>query len=361
MIRFCFIVLAWMVSLSSCLVPQNNDTAGLSVVRTIRPEYAEGFLIQEMSDSSFRITLLNLEHLPDTLQQISWRPQEISRIACLSTTHIPFIKKLGLLHLVSGSGFTDLVVDPDVRRLIESGQIVNLTIGHKLDDEKVFGSQPDIMFVYPYGGEEYVKFLEAGIGCIQISEYLEKSPLARAEWMKLFGVLLNREREADSLFQEIRNAYLQHMDKVKSSSAERPAVFTGSYDGGFWYMPPGNSFAAALIRDAGGRYIYEDSLSGGNLVYPFEKVLADAHGCDFWGKIIFEKGPLTAEKLTEGDARLQSLKSFQNRNVFYCNAAETDYHGMAVLEPEVMLADLIAIFHPEQDTSHVPVYFRKWE
>jgi iron complex transport system substrate-binding protein len=347
--------------LFSCIEPPVKNAANLAVKRTIRPEFAEGFVIEELSDSSFRITLLNLEKLPDTLQQIRWKPQTLNSIACLSTTHLPFIKALEQLPILKGTGFSDLVIDPEVRAMIDRGEVANLTVGHQLDEEKVFGTAPDLMFVYPYGGEAYAKFLDAGIGCVQISEYLEKSPLGRAEWIRLFGVLFDKEQQADSVFQNIKSAYQAEANLVLTSAAERPTVFTGSYDGGFWYMPPGNSFAARLIEDAGGHYVYVDSISSGNLVFPFEKILTDAHDCDFWGKIIYEKGPLTAEKLTEGDARLQGFKSFQSRSVFYCNAAETDYHGQAVLEPHLMLSDMIAVFHPEIHQQHAPAYFRKWE
>lgn len=345
---------------ASCMVPPQGTGKEQEVIRVFRPEFAEGFVVEELADSSFRITLLNLESLPDTLQQIFWKPQKINSLACLSTTHVPFIKALGHLPMLKGTGFSDLVIDPEVRAMVDRGELTNLTVGHKLDDEKVFGTEPDLLFVYPYGGEEYVKFLDAGIGCVQISEYLEKTPLGRAEWIKLFGFLFNKQEEAERLFNAIRDAYNAEAAMVRNFAQYKPTVFSGSYDGGFWYMPPGNSFAARLIADAGGRYIYADSVSSGNLILPFEKILADAQQCEFWGKIVYEKGPLTADKLTEGDARLASFRSYQNRNVFYCNAAETDYHGMAVLEPHVMLTDLVAIFHPEIQGRHAFGYFRKW-
>lgn len=354
---FCLVIL---VVLQSCSVDSKRPGSAHQVIRTVKPEFAEGFVIDQLADSSYRITLLDLEHLPDTLQQIRWKPQELKSIACLSTTHIPFLKALGKLSLLKGSGFTQLVVDADVREMISRGEVINLTIGHELDDEQVYGIEPDLMFVYPYGGEQYVKYLESGIGCVQISEYLEKTPLGRAEWIKVFGVLFNREQEADAIFRQIRDAYLGKKEAVAGRTEYRPSVFTGSYDGGNWFMPPGNSFAAQLIRDAGGRYIYADSVSGQNLILPFEKMLADAVHCDFWGKVIYEKGPLTAEKLIEGDSRLMAFRAFQTKQVFYCNAAESDYHGQAVLEPHIMLEDLIAIFYPDSASHHTPVYFQRW-
>jgi iron complex transport system substrate-binding protein len=349
-----------LILLQACSVDGSKVDATKLAVRSIVPEYAEGFVIDKLPDSSYRITLLDLEHLPDTLQQIHWKPQDLKSLACFSTTHIPFLKALGKLSLLKGSGFTELIVDEQVRQMIDRGEVVNLTVGHDLDDEKLYGIEPELMFVYPYGGEQYLKYLESGIGCVQISEYLEKTPLGRAEWIKVFGVLLNCENEANQIFQTIEASYLEKKQSVQANAA-KPTVFTGSYDGGNWFMPPGNSFAAQLIADAGGRYIYADSVSGKNLVLPFEKMLVDAVNCDFWGKIIYEKGPLTAEKLTEGDQRLREFRAFQTKQVFYCNAAESDYHGQAVLEPHVMLADLIAIFYPDPANPHKPVYFQPWK
>lgn len=336
-----------------------KDEADARVAKSYKPKYAKGFEIQEMSDSSARIILFNLEKEGDTLQVIRWKKQEVLNVACLSTTHIAFIDQLGMIDHLKGTGFAELVKNSNARQRIQETQITNLSIGHDIDDEKIYAINPQLFFVYPFGGTDYRKFLEKGIGCVQVSEYLENHPLGRAEWIKVFGVLLGREMKADSIFNRIASSYEELTARVNVSTTNLPDVFTGSYGSGNWFAPPGNSFAAKLIKDAGANYIFCDSLASGNLVIPFEKLLESAYNVDFWGKIIFEKGEVTLTSFTDNDPRLVGLKSSQNGNLFYCNTEECDYHGDAVLAPDVMLEDLIRIFHPEIASTHESIYFKK--
>jgi iron complex transport system substrate-binding protein len=329
------------------------------VVEIIQPEYAKGFEIALMSDSSYRIKLFNLESGGEPLQVINWKKKPIERIACLSTTHIAFIQQLGHLEQLKGTGFADLIKNEEVKSKVASGQILDLSIGHETDDEKVFSIQPQLFFVYPFGGTDYRKFLDKEIGCVQISEYLETHPLGRAEWIKVFGVLLGEEVKAKQIFDDIANRYRTLVQEVKLSGQEIPTVFTGSYDSGNWYAPPGNSFASRLLSDAGARYIFSDTTTTGNLIIPFENLLKSAYNVDFWGKILAEEDEVTMTSFSGGDERLSGMKSFKIGNTFYCNTTACDYHGDAVLEPEVMLKDLIAIFHPELIGEYQAHYFHK--
>src|SRR5690606_31071609 len=122
---------------------------------------------------------------------------------------------------------------------------------------------------------------------------------------------------------------------IEKSVNEKPTVFSASYSSGSWFAPAGNSFAAQSLMDAGADYIFSDSLKTGNIVMPFEAMYERVYNVDYWGKIIFEKGNLTLDKVKSDDPRLAQIKSFKDKNIFYCNAAETDYHGDAVLEPQI--------------------------
>ncbi len=357
--RFLFIVFI-AVFISSC-TQQQGTTSPTSIVSTFKPLYAKGFEIQQLSDSSKVIILFNLEKPGDTLQKIHWKPTDVKSIACVSTTHIVMLDKLGRLNDLKGVGFADMVRNKNTRVLIDKGEIVNLSTGHDIDAEVVYGIQPQLLFVYPFGGNNYDKYLKRGIGCVQVSEYLETHPLGRAEWVKLFGVLLGEEQKADSVFNYIKNEYNSLKLQIEKTVMEKPTVFSASYSNGNWFAPPGNSFAAQFIVDAGGNYIFSDSLKAGNIVLPFEAMYERVYDVDYWGKIIFEPGSLTLDKIKNEDSRLTQIKSFKNKNIFYCNAAETDYHGDAVLEPEIILSDLTAIFHPSLLSGHKAVYFKRVE
>jgi hypothetical protein len=145
-----------------------------------------------------------------------------------------------------------------------------LTTGNELEPEAVFSIAPDILFVYPFGGKSYEKFLSQGIGCVQVSEYLEKHPLGRAEWIRLFGCLLGKQALADRMFNEIESQYVILRDSIAKGIANRPVVFAGSMDGDRWAVPSANSYLATLFYDAGARYVFSDTSATGNLVLPFE-------------------------------------------------------------------------------------------
>jgi iron complex transport system substrate-binding protein len=293
------------------------------------------------------------------------------RVATLSTTHVAMLDKAGALDSWVGSSFLDLVRNQNAVARIETGLVEDLSGSEEVDFEKMVELQPDIFLVYPYGNTDFSRLEAAGIACIPICEYLETNPLSRAEWVRIVGALTGHFDEATEAFHAIGAEYnslaaslLQALSEDTQASEAtrsplvRPTVFAGSHSNGIWYAPPDNSFIAAFIRDAGGRYLFEGQESDRNLEFQFEEIFDLAYETDWWGKVVFEEGPLTLASIRANDDRFAQLKSFREKQVFYCNAAEADYFGDGVMEPEVILKDLIHIFHPDFLTSHVPVYFK---
>ena len=345
----------------SCTNRRKPDhTPPAEVVQHVKPAYARGFDWKVLTDSSVQITLFNLDSPGDTLQVIHWKKKTLERIACLSTTHVSFLSALDCLPILKGAGFADRLMDTTAKQLYEKGELLNLTSGIELEPEVVFVIEPELLFVYPFGGKSYEKFLSEGIGCVQISEYLEMHPLGRAEWIRLFGLLVNKEALADSLFQQIEQRYVALRDSIANGVDERPVVFAGSMDGDRWAVPSANSYLATLIHDAGGRYLFTDSSATGNLVLPFETFYSAASTADYWGKIIYETNPASSDVIIQGDSRLRNLPAFQKQQVFVCNTLATDYHGRALLEPSVLLNDLQHIFTKAPSESYQPTYFQPW-
>jgi iron complex transport system substrate-binding protein len=360
-ILFHFLVLACLFALSCCQSGnQRNLISDSAILQHVEPRYARGFDWKLCADSSVLITLFDLNSPGDTLQTIRWNRQSIEGLACLSTTHIPYLSALNSLDVLKGTCFADRMMDPAAKQLHAQGQILNLSMGNELDEEILFSIKPDLLFVYPFGGKSYDRYLSQGIGCVQISEYLEKHPLGRAEWIRLFGCLLNKQHQADSVFQEIESSYLTLRDSISLLNQHRPLVFAGSMDGDRWAVPAGNSYLATLIYDAGGSYLFSDSARSGNLVLPFETFYAWASRAEFWGKIVYEDYFHSSNQITEGDDRLLQLPAFTGKGVFACNAMQTDYHGKALLEPHVLLSDLNAIFNRRTPSTGF-FYFEPWQ
>jgi len=357
-VAFCLYVLVFSLIACNSSNRQQNLSA-LEVIEHVKPRYAKGFDWKVCTDSSIQITLFDLNSPGDTLQTIRWKQRSIERLACLSTTHVSLLSALNCLDLLKGAGFADRLMDTSALRLFNNGNIINLTIGNDLDDELIYSIEPELFFVYPFGDKSYNQYLSKGIGCVQVSEYLENHPLGRAEWIRLFGCLLNKQNLADSLFERIEMQYIQLRDSIAHIEQKRPIVFAGSMDGDRWAVPSGNSYLSSLIYDAGGSYLFSDSSRSGNLVLPFETFYAAAFKADFWGKIIYEESFESSTQITDGDDRLRQLPSFSQQGVFVCNAMTTDYHGRALLEPVVLLSDLNAIFNRKTPVNGFS-YFQPW-
>ena len=282
------------------------------------------------------------------------------RLATLSTTQIAMIQSIDGLDHLKGTAYANYVRNEEVKNLIHSGAIRDLSGDQDIDFEAILELSPDAFLVYPYGQEDYTRYERADIPCVRISEYLEPHPLGRAEWVKVIGFLISKEEKANEVFDTISTEYeaIRKTALHKADSKGAPEVFTGSHSGGMWYAASGNSFISRFIQDAGGTYVFKGYQQKENIEMQFEELFEKVYDTAYWGKVVFEEGELTLEKIREGDERLTALKAFTEHQIFYCNAAETDYFGAAVMEPHKILADLVAILHPDLLPNHTPYYFK---
>lgn len=326
---------------------QSNSEMSIKEGKSFKPKYAEGFEIIEFQNKK-HIILFDLENPGDTLEVIEIS-QTSKNLACLSTTHLSFFDKLNSLNSIKAVAFADLVRNSNARAAIDNDDILNLSSADDVDLEVLISLKPDWFFVYPYGHGSYDKYTSKGIRCFPISEYLEKHPLGRVEWVKVFGAVCGQDSLADQVFADIENRYLNIKNDNSRFNDQRPCVFTGSQEGGVWYAPPGNSFQSILINDAGANYVLNDSISNQNIALPFESLVDLVFECDFWGRVEFSSQPLTYSIIENEDSRFTKIKAFQNKQVFYCNTNQKDYFGDAIMEPHHILNDLTHIFHPSND------------
>ncbi len=330
--------------LASCGIQPNHESSKLQG-KSQKPKYAQGFEIIEFGDKK-QVILFDLENPGDTLEVIEIS-QTSKNIACLSTTHLSYFDKLNQLEAVKGVAFANLVRNVNARKAIDANQLLNLSSADDVDIEMLLSIKPDWFFVYPYGHGSYEKYTSKGIRCFPVSEYLEKHPLGRVEWIKVFGAVCGEDALAEKIFQSIEDEYVNlKNENSKRFNTNKPCVFTGSEEGGIWYAPPGNSFQAILINDAGGSYILSDSISNKNITLPFETLIDLAFDCDFWGRVEYAENDLTYEAIAAEDNRYQKINAYKNKQVFYCNTNVRDYFGDAVIEPHLILKDLTEILHP---------------
>lgn len=287
----------------------------------------------------------------------------INSIVAMSTTYLPGIQELGVLDRVVGVDTTAFTTNQTVVEGVAAGNIVEIGSGAQVNVEAAIDLDPDLIMTYGSGSADFdsePKLREAGLDVVLNAEFLETSPLGRAEWVDYLALFYNEEAASEAWFDGVVTAYTD-LQELAATAETQPTVFTDTPFEGTWYMAGGGSFAAQLLADAGANYVYANDEQTGSLFLDFETVLNDASEADYWLNVGFY-GSL--DDLSGADGRFAEFAPYQNNQVFNNDAKMTDnggndYFEGAVIRPDLVLADLIAIFHPELLPDHELIYYRQ--
>lgn len=262
------------------------------------------------------------------------------------------------LDVVKGITGTKNLFNKDVRHRVKEGQIVKIGMEGNFDTELILAAHPEVIFISPFkrGGYEAIK--ETGITLIPHLGYKELHPLGQAEWIKFVAMFTGQEQQADSLFDHIAQNY--HRVKVNPNSLADdaiPTVFSGEMHGGNWYAVGGKNSLAQLFRDAGADYVIHDDNTGGVNI-EFEQMYATAANADYWRILNSYEGDFSYEALLQAEPRNKLFKAFRDKHVVYCNMKQTPYYEMAPVRPDLVLLDLVHIFHPGLlSDDHQPAFY----
>lgn len=326
--------------------------------------YARGFSISQSAEGK-RVNIYDLNNSDKLIQTLllvenseSDDPSiihlPIESVACNSTTHVSYFPKLGIEDRLIGTTWPELIMNPVIQSKIERGEIKEIGANGEINLEVALEMSPEVLMVYPFEDLNYDQYKNAGLKLIFNTEYQEQHPLAKAEWLKFYGVLFGVEEKAEEVFSRIEKEYLEYSEKVENKG-DKPIVFSGSFLYGEWFAPGSASSTAQSIRDAGARYIFEGS-GEKNVQMDFELMLTKVQDADYYGKLVSEA--IDMEGIISQESRLGDIPAIRNNKIFYCNTSEADYFGDAIVEPEVILADLISIFHPGTLPEHENKYFQ---
>lgn len=267
----------------------------------------------------------------------------LDRIAVLSTTHLPFISALERTDRVMAATNLERIRDAATRERIALGEVREIATADGIDREQLLLAHAQAVFDYPFGQATH-RATSPDQLFIPVTEYLEEHPLGRAEWIRFFGVLLDAEQQADSLHAATEERYAR-ASAVAANRTDRPRVFFGSAWQGQWHVPPGNSYMAHLLNDAGGDYCFSDCTSSGNIAIDLETVITEARAADRFGIILEHGGELHHIDIAGGDERIAALPVMRS-GAFYFDSDSSDIFGQALLEPDVILEELNCFFHP---------------
>lgn len=355
MIRILFaITLSALVGTGCSSSAESSENNSRPSGEFIEVRYATGFTIMK-DDDGFSITVRNPQ---DTLEilanyRISTTADSGGFMAPLesfvlnSTTFAAYFDRLGINDYIKGMTYTDRVMNENLRQRIDSGEILEVISGDGLDFETVLDINPEAVLAYSFGEADFSKYDEADIPVVLLMEYKESHPLGRAEWIKVVGCLTGKSDMADSVFNEIEQAYVGIRNQAMLHSY-LPSAFTGSKYGDFWYAPGRDSYVAKYIRDAGASYTFDHIEGQASAELDFESAMLRISEAEFWGMIVSSEEPFTREDVLEMNPVYENLQSFKNNRIFVCNTAEKDYFGDAVMEPHLILSDLYHIFHPRE-------------
>lgn len=289
----------------------------------------------------------------------------VRSIAILSTTHLPHLELLDALdRLVAVSSYKN-VYSPAVRRKIAAGEVIEVGRGPSVNLEALLDLHPDLVTAVGHDQPQYNThplLRNAGINVAINAEYVEPTLLGRSEWLKFTAAFLNQDGRAQRLFAEMAERYEAYAARVRDvPAAQKPSVFGGFLYRDVWYVPGGDSYIAQLVADAGGVYRWADDTYRASIPLSFEAVLERAGDADVW--FTSDLDWFKRADLLAANERYGAFKAFREGRVYNHNARlnenkANDYWETAIVEPDVMLADVIKILHPEHLPEHRLKYYR---
>ena len=282
----------------------------------------------------------------------------VERTLVMTMLQLSNFTALGALDVVKGITGTKNLFNEDIHQRVADGRIVKIGMEGNFDTELILAANPEVIFISPFKRGGYDAIKETGVTLIPHLGYKEPHPLGQAEWIKYVGLFIGKEKEADALFDRIKKRYLALAEKVKKETTDCPTVFSGEMHGGNWFAVGGKNHLAQLFRDAGAEYILKDDNTGG-VPIEYERMYATAANADYWRILNSYPGDFSYEALKSSEPRNELFKAFKEKHVIYCNMKQTPYYESSPVEPDVLLADLVAIFHPElMDEGYQPRYYQ---
>ena len=364
-IAFCLTLI--IVALYSCTSGVSRksqdgaDTLRLSYSRLLNIVEHEGYNVVEIANPWKKGEVLHryvlvsnpdCPHLPEgTIINVP-----VKNAVVFTTVHASLMADLGIKERISGMADVEYVKRPEIKSLVSSNKIANVGSSMSPNVEKIIELSPDIILLSPFensGG--YGRLDQIGIPIIECADYMEVSPLARAEWIKFYGMLFGVDEQADDIFNDVE-AHYKALAKEANSFGSHPTVMVDFPSGNTWYVPGGKSTIGQMIADAGGRYCFADDDNGGSVALSLEKVVSQCENADLW---LFRYGG--EEKTLAGIANdykvFSHLKAFADGNVYGCSTERTTFYESTPFHPDRLLEDFIAMIHPQ--TKRQPTYFKK--
>ena len=272
--------------------------------------------------------------------------------------HCQLMYELGCKNAITGICDKDYINIPDIKERVKLSDgkastsdtdkvIIDCGSSMQPDIERIIALKPEGLFISPFensGG--YGKLDKLHIPIIETADYMETSPLGRAEWMKFYGLLFKSEERSDSLFSSIEKEYLA----LKAEAAKLPqglSILTERKMGSVWYVPGGKSTMGILLKDANAKYIFADDTHSGSLAYGPERILSKGTQIDVWAFKYFGGKALSKSDLLAEYEGYKALKTFNQNSIYQVDTSTQPYFELTSFHPEILLREFIILAHPK--------------
>jgi iron complex transport system substrate-binding protein len=298
--------------------------------------------------------------IPDSLKSFETVNVPVKKIIVTSTTHIPSLEMLGVENSLIGFPTLSYISSEKVRANINAKKVRELGTNQTLNTEVIIDLQPDVIIGYGIDNNNPTldNLQKAGLKIMLNGDWNEQTPLGKAEWIKFFGALYGKEKQADSIFSNIEKEYKNSLAMAKKATT-KPTVLSGGMFENKWNLPRGESWGALFLNDAGGNYLWGDTKGTGSLSLPFETVYEKAGNADIWiGPGQFS----TLKQMADSNTHYTEFKAFKTGNVYSFKRGKSGgiiYFELAPNRPDLVLKDVLKILHPEMLPDYELFFFEK--
>lgn len=368
-----YMLIASLALLTACRkAPETQNSKHTETLPAEQIKYARGFRITQGKDYT-QLTVRNPwdstqvletyilipknQPLPPSLPEGKLVHTPVERVALCSSVHAGMWQMLGKINTVVAVAEPEYIKIPFITEGLKKGSIADVGLSTDINTEKLIAARPEILIISPYESSRTEGNARLGIVLVKDASYMEESPLGRAEWIKFEAAFNGQNKQADSIFRAIEKRY-QHVRSLAAASPRRPTVFTERKTGDVWYIAGGKSYMGQFLQDAGAAYLWDELKQTGAAPLSFENVFAKAAEADFWLlKYNNARADMTYKDLQTEYNLYTNFKAFRSQQVYAINTSTKPYYEEGPMEPDVILSDLVHIFHPEVLPHYKPKYY----
>ncbi|OCB77876.1 ABC transporter substrate-binding protein [Flavobacterium crassostreae] len=300
--------------------------------------------------------------VPDSLLQYPSIGVPLESVVVTSTTSIPYLEILGVAKRLVGFPHTDYISSKETRKLIDKGVVKNVGQNEQLNIELLIDLNPELIVTFGIDNTNpMIDNLEkSGLKVLLQADWMEQSPLGKAEWIKLYGALFGKEKEAKIQFDKIVKNYTDALALVATKKPTATVLYGAMYQDQ-WYVAKANSWVAQFIKDAKANYLWSDVGGTGSIGLPLERVLDKAKNATYW----IATGPYrTVTELANTNPHYSQFNAFRTKQVYTFEGkigatGGTVYYELAPSRPDLVLKDYIKIFHPELVPNYTFAFAQK--